>query len=114
MTNIPLGKKIIKTHSSISLVRRDIYRLQIARISVGPIHYFLLWLTILPQFLVSQLTAGDEEAQKSVCLDEIPLSETFKFTMNLQLALIIFLALSRVYDQVREATCDAYVQVSSR
>jgi hypothetical protein len=98
MTNIPLGKKIIKTHSPISLIRRrDIRILQIARISVGAIHYSLLWLTIWPQFSASQSTDEDEEA---VCLDEIPLSQTFKFTMNLQLALIIFLALSRAYDQV--------------
>jgi hypothetical protein len=102
MTNIPLGKKIIKTHSSILLIRRGIRRLQIVRISVGPIHYSLFWLTrvIWPQFSASQSTAGDEEAQIYVCLDEVPLSQTFKFTMNLQLALIIFLALSRVYDQV--------------
>jgi hypothetical protein len=97
MTNISLRKKIIKTHSSISLVRRDIYRLQIARISVGAIHYFLLWLTIWPQFSAPQSTDEDEEAQTPVCLDEIPLSQTSKFTMNLQLALIIFLALSWVY-----------------
>jgi hypothetical protein len=100
MTNISLRKKIIKTHSSISLIRRGIRRLQIVRISVGPIHYFLLWLTIWPQFSASQSTVGDEEAQISVCLDGIPVSEAFKFTMNLQLALIIFLALSWLYDQV--------------
>jgi hypothetical protein len=100
MTNISLRKKIIKTHSPISLTRWDIRRLQIARISVGTIHYSLLWLTIRPRFPASQSTVGDEEAQISVCLDEIPLSQTFKFTMNLQLPLIIFLALSWVYNQM--------------
>jgi hypothetical protein len=97
MTNIPLRKKIINTYLPISQVR-DIHRLQIGRISVDAIHYSLLWLTILLQFSASQSTAGDEEAQTPVCLDEIPLSQTFKFTMNLQLALIIFLALSWVYE----------------
>jgi hypothetical protein len=63
---------------------------------VGHIALDLLWLTIS-----GDSTAEGEEPEPFGLVDEVPaVSGSFKYIMNVQLTLILFLGISWLYDQV--------------